>query len=137
VSDLNDWNRAIIEEFRANAGKVGGQFEGAPVLLLHTTGRRSGAERVNPLMYLEFEGRRFIFASAAGADHHPDWYLNLVAEPKITAEIGAELVELEARSLEEAERRRIYDEQASRYPGFREYEEKTSRVIPVVELLAR
>ncbi|HET9078607.1 MAG TPA: nitroreductase family deazaflavin-dependent oxidoreductase [Acidimicrobiales bacterium] len=135
MSDVNDWNARIIEEFRSNEGRVGGQFEGAPMLLLHTTGARSGQERVNPMMYLDLEGRRFVFASKAGADTHPDWYHNLVAHPQVSVEVGTETYPATAAPVEGDERARIYAEQARRYPGFGEYAEKTSRVIPVVELV--
>jgi deazaflavin-dependent oxidoreductase (nitroreductase family) len=134
MSDMNDWNQKIIEEFRANAGQVGGQFEGAPVLLLHTTGAKSGQERVNPMMYLELDGRMFVFASKAGAPTHPDWYHNLVANPQVTVEVGTETHSATATPLEGEERTRVYDEQARRFPGFREYQDNTERVIPVVEL---
>lgn len=132
---VNDWNQQIIEEFRANAGQVGGQFAGAPVLLLHTTGAKSGRERVNPMMYLELDGRLFVIASKAGADTHPDWYHNLVAHPDVTVEIGDRTISARAVPLEESERATTYAEQATRYPGFAEYQEKTDRVIPVVELI--
>ena len=134
MSEVNDWNAQIIAEFRANSGNVGGQFEGAPVLLLHTTGKRSGLERVNPMMYLDLDGHRYVFASKAGADTDPDWYRNLVAEPTVTVEAGTETYTATATTVTGAERDRIYDEQARRYPGFAEYAAKTSRVIPVVEL---
>jgi deazaflavin-dependent oxidoreductase (nitroreductase family) len=134
-STVRDWNAQIISEFRANEGRVGGAFEGAPMLLLHTTGARSGAERVNPMMYLDDGGRIYVFASKAGADSHPDWYHNLVAHPSVTVEIGSDTIEATARPLERTERDRIYSVQASRYPGFAEYQEKTTRVIPVVELV--
>ena len=137
MSEVNDWNQRIIEEFRANGGRVGGQFEGAPMLLLHTTGRRSGSERVNPMMYLDLDGHRYVFASKAGADTDPDWYRNLVADPSVTAEVGTEAYAATAVPLQGADRDRVYEEQARRYPGFAEYQEKTSRVIPVVELIAR
>jgi deazaflavin-dependent oxidoreductase (nitroreductase family) len=134
MADINDWNAQIIAEFRANQGKVGGQFEGAPMLLLHTTGAKTGQERVNPMMYLELDGRRFVFASKAGADTHPDWYRNLVANPKVTVEVGSEVYEATASPLPEDERSRVYAEQARRYESFAEYAAKTTRVIPVVEL---
>ncbi len=134
MADINDWNAQIIAEFRANQGKVGGQFEGAPMLLLHTTGAKTGQERINPMMYLELDGRRFVFASKAGADSHPDWYRNLVANPKVTVEVGPDVYEATASSLPEDERSRVYAEQARRYEGFAEYAAKTTRVIPVVEL---
>lgn len=134
MSDVNDWNARIIEEFRANEGRVGGPFEGAPVLLLHTTGARSGKERVNPMMYLDLDGRRYVFASKAGADRHPDWYHNLVAHPEVTVEAGAETYRAAAQPLEAEERDLVYAEQVRRYPQFGEYQQKTTRRIPVVEL---
>jgi deazaflavin-dependent oxidoreductase (nitroreductase family) len=133
----NDWNTGIIEEFRANEGRVGGNFEGAPMILLHTTGAKSGKEYVIPLMYLADDTdpkRVYVFASKAGAPTSPDWYHNLVANPTVTAEIGTETFTAEAETLERADRDRVYAEQASRYPGFAEYEQKTTRVIPVVAL---
>lgn len=135
MTDVNTWNEKIIEEFRANDGKVGGQFKGAPVLLLHTRGSKSGLERVNPMMYLEDGGHEYVFASKAGADTNPDWYLNLVANPEVTVELGSEIFTAAATPVTGAERDRIYSIQAERYPGFKEYEEKTTRVIPVVELV--
>jgi deazaflavin-dependent oxidoreductase (nitroreductase family) len=134
MTDAMDWNRKIIEEFRANDGRVGGQFQGAPLLLLHTSGAKTGAERVNPMMYLDVDGRRFVFASKAGADTNPDWYRNLIAHPEVTIEVGQDTYSARATPLSGDERDRIYAEQAGRYPGFAEYQEKTDRVIPVVEL---
>jgi deazaflavin-dependent oxidoreductase (nitroreductase family) len=131
---MSDWNARIIEEFRANGGEVAGAFAGAPLLLLHTTGARTGRERVNPMMYLDLDGRRFVFASKAGADTNPDWYRNLVADPSVTVEAGTETYRATAVPLTGEERDRIYAEQARRYHGFAEYAEKTARVIPVVEL---
>jgi deazaflavin-dependent oxidoreductase (nitroreductase family) len=135
VRAMNDWNATIIAEFRANGGHVGGNFEGAPMLLLHTTGAKSGVERVNPMMYLNENGRIYVFASKAGADNHPDWFHNLMANLRVSAEIGTEHFDATAQPLEETERARIYAIQAERYPGFAEYEAKTQRVIPVVELV--
>jgi len=135
MSDSNDWNTKIIEEFRANAGQVGGQFEGAPVLLLHTRGAKTGIERVHPMMYLDLDDHRYVFASKAGADTNPDWYRNLVAHSEVTVEAGTETYRAEAAVVAEPARTQIYQEQARRYPGFAEYQEKTSRVIPVVELV--
>jgi deazaflavin-dependent oxidoreductase (nitroreductase family) len=134
---VNDWNTTVIEEFRSNNGVVGGQFEGAPVLLLHTKGAKSGNERINPMMYLDYEGKRYIFASYAGAPTHPDWYHNLVAHPDVTVEAGTETYEATATPVSLEERDRIYPVQAERYPGFAEYELKTTRKIPVVELTAK
>jgi len=132
---MSDWNAKIIEEFRTNQGRVGGNFEGAPMLLLHTRGAKSGQERVNPMMYLEKDGRIYVFASKAGAPTNPDWYHNLVANPEVTAEVGTSTVEATARPLPEDERQVIFDAQADLYPGFRDYESKTTRKIPVVELV--
>jgi len=133
---MSDWNTAIIEEFRANGGKVGGQFEGAPLLLLTTTGAKSGQERVAPVMYLDDpdNDRLLVFASKAGAPTHPDWFHNLKANPTVTLEVGTEKFQATATELPEAERAPLYAKQAERYPGFKEYEEKTDRVIPVVAL---
>jgi deazaflavin-dependent oxidoreductase (nitroreductase family) len=134
---MSGFNAGIIAEFRQNGGRVGGQFEGAPLLLLHTIGARSGEERVNPMMYLDLDGRRFVFASKAGSDTHPDWYHNLVANPDVSVEEGDETYAATATPVTGEERDRIYSEQAARYPGFAEYADKTSRVIPVVELRRR
>ena len=135
MSDVQSWNERVIEEFRSHDGKVGGQFEGAPMLLLRTTGAKSGQERVNPMMYLDHDGHRYVFASKAGADTNPDWYHNLVAHPEVTVEVGSETYSAGAAPLQGAERDRVFAEQASRYPGFAEYQQKTTRVIPVVELV--
>jgi deazaflavin-dependent oxidoreductase (nitroreductase family) len=134
VSATHAWNATIIEEFRANDGKLGGQFEGAPMLLLTTTGAKTHEERVNPMMYLIDEGRLFVFASKAGADTNPDWFHNLVADPSVTVEMGSEKFKATASPLSGEERDRVYAVQAGRFPGFAEYQEKTSRIIPVVEL---
>ena len=135
MAGVSDWNRKVIEEFRANEGRVSGAFQGAPVLLLHTWGRKTGAERVNPMMYLAEDGRVFVFASKAGAPTNPDWYHNLVANPKVTVELGSQTLSATAVPVTGADRDRIYAEHARRYPGFAEYQAKTDRVIPVVELV--
>jgi deazaflavin-dependent oxidoreductase (nitroreductase family) len=134
MPEVSDWNQKIVEEFRAREGRVGGPFEGAPMLLLHTTGARTGAERVNPMMYLTEGDRVFVFASKAGMPTNPDWYHNLVAHPEVEVEMGTERFPAVARPVTGDERDRIYAEQAKRYPGFAEYQEKTTRAIPVVEL---
>lgn len=134
MSETTDWNSQIIEEFRANDGKVGGQFEGAPVLLLTTTGAKSGKRHTTPMMYLPGDGRLYVFASKAGAPTNPDWYHNLVANPTVSVEVGTDRYEATATPLAGADRDRIYEEQARLYPGFAEYQEKTTRTIPVVEL---
>jgi len=134
MSDPKDWNRKIIEEFRANAGKVGGPFAGAPLLLLHTIGARSGRERINPTMYRDLGGAVAVFASKAGAPTHPDWYHNLLANSEVTAEIGNETRRFRARTATGDERERIWAQQKHEYPGFADYETKTDREIPVVIL---
>jgi deazaflavin-dependent oxidoreductase (nitroreductase family) len=131
---MTDWNAQVIEEFRANDGRVGGNFEGAPLLLLHSTGARSGQERVTPMMYQAVGDNYAVFASKAGADTNPDWYHNLRAHPEVTIEVGTETVPVTARILDDAEREPVWEEQKRRYPGFADYETKTSRVIPVVLL---
>jgi deazaflavin-dependent oxidoreductase (nitroreductase family) len=131
---MSDFNAAIIDEFRANGGKVGGQFEGAPMVLLHTIGARSGEERVNPLVYQPAGDDLAIFASKGGGPTHPDWYHNLVAHPDVTVELGANTVPVRARLAEGAERERIWSRQKEIMPGFADYEATTSRVIPVVIL---
>jgi deazaflavin-dependent oxidoreductase (nitroreductase family) len=132
---MSDWNIRVIEEFRNNEGRVGGNFEGAPLLLLTTKGRKSGAARTSPMMYLADGDRLLVFASKGGAPTNPDWYRNLVDEPEVTVEVGTETYRAQAHPVEGAERDRLYAEQASRYPGFAEYQEKTDRVIPVVALV--
>ena len=134
---MSDFNTAVIEEFRANHGKVGGNFEGAPLLLLHSVGAKSGEVRVNPMMYLPDGDRFLVFASKAGAPTNPDWYHNLKANPEATIEVGDEVIEVRAEELPRAERDEKYAEQAARYPGFADYERKTDRVIPVVALTRR
>jgi deazaflavin-dependent oxidoreductase (nitroreductase family) len=135
MSEMKDWNTQVIEEFRTNSGKVGGNFEGAPILLLHTTGAKSGLERINPMMYQDLgDGRIAVFASKAGADTHPDWYHNLVANPATTAEIGTETRTFVARTAPTDERTPIWSKQKDDYPGFAGYETNTDREIPVVIL---
>ena len=131
---MSGWNARIIDEFRANDGEVGGQFEGAPLLLLHTTGARSGQDRIAPVMYQDLGGSVAVFASKAGAPTHPDWYRNLLANPDVTAEVGTETKAFRARVASGEERERIWSKQKHDYPGFAEYEAKTDREIPVVVL---
>ena len=134
----NEFNEAIIEEFRANGGKVGGPFDGAPMILLHHRGARTGTERVAPLVYQPVGDTFAVFGSKAGAPSHPHWYLNLLANPDVTAEVGTETIEVRARVAEGEERRRIWEEQKARMPGFAEYETKAEgREIPVVVLERR
>ena len=135
--DMNDWNAKIIAEFRENDGKVGGPFEGAPMVLVHHTGAKTGTERVTPLVYQpESDERIYIFASKAGAPDNPDWFHNLVANPDTTIEIGAETdVAVRARVLDAEEREPVWERQKAQAPTFAEYEEKAGdRVIPVIAL---
>jgi deazaflavin-dependent oxidoreductase (nitroreductase family) len=134
MPDVEDFNSKIIEEFRTNGGKVGGGFEGAPLLLLHTTGAKSGRERVNPMMYKALGDSYAVFASKGGAPVNPDWYHNLLANPRVRAEIGPQTVELTARVADGETRERIWSEWKTAYPNFADYERKTSRPIPVVIL---
>ena len=134
---MADPNQAIIDEFRANEGRVGGFFEGKTLLLLHHRGAKSGAERVNPLAYQpQPDGSLAIFASAGGAPKTPDWYYNLLANPAATVEVGTDSFPVRARVAEPEERNRIYAQQVQVWPNFGEYEEKTAgiREIPVVVL---
>jgi deazaflavin-dependent oxidoreductase (nitroreductase family) len=129
-----DWNKAIIEEFRANGGKVGGMFEGRTLLLLHTIGARSQQERINPVAYTKDGDRFVIIASKGGAPTNPDWYYNVVANPVVTVEVGTEQFQVRATIAEEPERTRLYKQMVTVMPGFAEYEQKTTRKIPVIIL---
>jgi|SRR5450432_3259505 deazaflavin-dependent oxidoreductase (nitroreductase family) len=129
-----NFNTKIIREFRENGGKVGGPFEGGPILLLTSTGAKSGQHRVNPMMYLLDGGRYVVFASKAGAPTNPDWYHNLVAHPDASVEVGTERFNVRATVISGAERDSLYARQAELYPGFAEYEAKTTRTIPVIAL---
>lgn len=131
---MSDFNARIIDEFRANAGKVGGPFEGAPVLLLHTTGARSGEDRVHPLVYRSEGDGMAVFGSKGGAPTHPAWFHNLVANPDATVEVGTRTVPVRARVTEGDERDRIWSAQKADMPGFADYERTTQRTIPVVVL---
>jgi deazaflavin-dependent oxidoreductase (nitroreductase family) len=132
---MSDWNSGIIEEFRANEGRVGGRFEGRPVLLLHHTGARSGTERVNPLAYQALQGGGWaVFASKGGAPSNPDWYHNLKANPRARIEVGTETHDVVARVAEGDERERIWSRQIEVMPAFGEYEQRSRRQIPVVIL---
>ena len=134
---MSDFNTPIIDEFRANGGKLGGNFEGAPMLLLHSTGAKSGKERVNPMMYQRVGDDYAVFASKAGAPTNPDWYHNLVANPDVTAEVGTETKELRARVAKGDERDKIWQAHKTQWTGFADYESKTDRQIPVVILEPR
>jgi len=131
---MADFNTQVINEFRENGGRVGGMFEGMPMLLLHHVGAKSGAARVTPLAYLEDDGRYAIFGSKGGAPENPAWYHNVLAHPDTTIEIGEQTIEVTAHEAHGEERDRIYAAQAARLPQFADYEKKTTRKIPVVVL---
>lgn len=135
--DMNEFNKQVIEEFRANAGKVGGNFEGAPMILVHHTGAKSGTERVTPLVYQADGDDWVIFASKAGAPDNPAWFHNLKANPETTIEVGAETIAVTAIEAEGAERDRLYEAQKTMMPQFAEYEAKTERTIPVLVMRRR
>ncbi|HEX3909964.1 MAG TPA: nitroreductase family deazaflavin-dependent oxidoreductase [Solirubrobacteraceae bacterium] len=134
MAEMSDFNRKVIEEFRANDGKVGGPFEGAPVLLLTSTGARSGEQRTTPVVYQPDGDRMVIFASKAGAPENPAWYHNLRANSTATVEVGSQKVEVEAVITDGEERERLFSKQKQLMPQFADYEQKTSRQIPVVAL---
>ena len=134
MNDFEAWNRQIIEEFHANEGKVGGQFEGAPLLLLITTGAKSGKQRINPLAYHTDGERLVVIATKNGAPTHPDWYHNLVAHPDVSVEVGTESFEARATVVEGAERDELYAKRVAVMPIFAEYQAMTTRTIPVVVL---
>jgi len=134
TNDRNDWNTKVIEEFRANGGKVGGQFAGADLLLLTTTGAKSGQPRLAPLAYLTIDGKMIIIGSKAGADTNPDWVHNLRANPRAHIEVGTDAYDVSSRELPRDERDALFDKVVAAAPGFGEYQSKTSRVIPLFEL---
>ena len=133
-SDRSNWNQPIIEEFRANAGKVGGYFEGTPMILIHHIGARSGTERVNPLAYLPDGDDMVIAASKGGAPTNPDWYHNLKAHPRIDVEVGTESFPVDATEVTGEERDALWHRLVEMRPGFGEYETKTTRVFPMFRL---
>ena len=130
----DNWNDTVIDEFRANDGKVGGQFAGANLLLLTTTGAKSGQPRLAPLAYFTIDGKLIIIGSKAGADTNPDWVHNLRADPRAHIEVGTDAYDVIARELPPEERNATYPKVVALSPGFGEYQEKTSRVIPLFEL---
>ena len=132
---MSDWNANVIEEFRANDGKVGGWFDDKLVLILHTTGARSGLERLTPLVYRREGDRVFIFASKGGRHSHPDWYHNLKANPTVSVEIGAGASSATAGEIVGNERDTIYARQAAAIENFAEYQAGTDRTIPVIQLI--
>ena len=129
-----DFNARIIDEFRANEGRVGGPFEGSTLLLLHHVGARSGQDRLNPLVYNRDGDRYVVFASKAGAPTNPDWYHNLKAHPDVTIEVGTDTIQVRAEEATGEERDRLFQAQTERSPQFAEYQSKTDRVIPVIVL---
>ncbi len=134
MSVVRDRNQGIIDEFRANGGKVGGHFAGRTLLLLHTVGAKSGQERINPVAYVKDGNRFVIIASKGGAPSNPDWYYNLLAHPLVTVEVGTEQFRARAAVTSEPKRTRLYDKMVEMMPSFAEYRQKTTRAIPVITL---
>ena len=134
MTDQNDYNRQLIEEFRANRGKSGGPFEGRPLLLLTTTGAKSGQRRTTPMMYVPDGDRLMVIASNVGAPTHPAWYHNLVAHPQVIVEVGAETFDATAIVTTGEERHRLWTRIVESYPFFTEHQAKTTRQIPVIVL---
>ena len=134
MAEPNDFNARIIEEFRANDGKVGAPFAGAPMVLLTTTGAKSGRKITTPLMYLPDGDRVVVFASKGGSPTHPAWYHNLIANPTVTLEVGSDKFEANATVVTGGEHESLYARQAKLYPAFADYQTKTSRIIPVIAL---
>lgn len=134
MSDYNDWNKRVINEFRENKGKVGGPFENMTLLLLHTIGAKSGKKRINPLATIKEGDEYVIIASKGGAPTNPDWYYNVLAHPEVGVEVGTNEFKARVEVLEEPERTRLYDKVAAEYPGFEDYRRKTERRIPVIKL---
>jgi deazaflavin-dependent oxidoreductase (nitroreductase family) len=133
-SELNDFNANVIDEFRANGGKVGGPFEGTDLLLLTTTGAKSGKQRLNPLAYFDIDGKLLIVGSFRGADVDPAWVHNIRANPSAHIEIGTDAYDVTVRELPRDERDAAWETITANSEGFAEYQEKTSRVIPLFEL---
>jgi deazaflavin-dependent oxidoreductase (nitroreductase family) len=135
LNNVNDWNTQVIKEFRENGGKVGGMFANMELVLLHTTGAKSAQPRINPLAFTRDDDRIVIIASKGGAPSNPDWYYNILAKPDVSLEFGNETFPAHATVYTEgAERDRLYAQMAAQYPNFAEYEQKTTRKIPVVVL---
>jgi deazaflavin-dependent oxidoreductase (nitroreductase family) len=134
MTTVNDWNKGIIDEFRANEGRVGGQFEGAPMILITHTGRKTGQKRTNPLVYHKEGDVMYVFGSKGGAPTHPEWYRNLLANPEATAEVGTEKFDVVASEVTGPERDRIFAANAALRPAFSDYEKRTTRKIPVIAL---
>ena len=134
TNERTNWNQKIIDEFRANGGKVGGRFEGKSLLLLHTTGAKTGKERVNPVAYVRDGISYVVIASKGGAPDNPDWYYNILAHPRLTVEVGTETFNVEAEVAEEPERTHLYNKMSDMMDSFNDYRRKTDRVIPVFKL---
>ncbi|GCF08959.1 nitroreductase/quinone reductase family protein [Dictyobacter arantiisoli] len=134
IQDLNEWDRQIIEKFRANGGNVGGQLAGAPLLLLTTTGAKSGQQRISPLVYLSQGGRIYVFAGNRGAPTNPGWYHNLVVHPDVTVELGTETFEARAIVVDSAEADRLGSIQVQKIPALAELQAKITRKVPAVLL---
>jgi deazaflavin-dependent oxidoreductase (nitroreductase family) len=134
MNNTTNWNQSIIDEFRANSGKVGGPFAGKTLLILHTVGAKSGQERINPTAYVAVGDRLVIIASKGGAPTNPDWYYNILANPLVTVEIGTEQFQAQAVVVKEPERTRLFNQMVEMMPGFADYQQKTKRVIPVITL---
>ncbi len=134
MNDYINRNQAIIDEFRAQAGKVGGHFAGRTLLILHTVGAKSGLERINPVAYVKDDDRFVIIASKGGAPNNPGWYHNLVANPLVTVEVGTEQFQARAAVASEPERARLYNKMVEMMPVFAEYPKRTTRIIPVITL---
>lgn len=134
MSEANERNQKVIAEFRANGGKVNGPFEGRTLLLLHTKGAKSKAERINPVAYVRDGERYVVIASKGGAPTNPDWYYNIVADPELTIEVGTEKFKVHATVSDEPERTRLYNKMVEMMPGFDDYRKKTTRKIPVIVL---
>lgn len=134
MSDINAWNERLIQGFRQDGGRVGGNFEGVPLLILHTTGARSGQDRANPLVYLPIDDHFVVFASGGGAPRHPDWYHNLLANPDGVIEVGTDILPVVARVAEGEERDHYWDLQQRVIPAFADQQARTSRRIPVIIL---
>jgi deazaflavin-dependent oxidoreductase (nitroreductase family) len=137
MTTRNDYNRQVVEEFRANGGKVGGMWEGTPLLLLTTTGARSGERRITPMGYLPDGDRLLVWASNGGAPTHPDWYHNLVAHPQVTVEVGTQTFDAIAVVTEERERERLWTKAVQCYPILAEHQAKTRRQFPLIALSRR
>jgi deazaflavin-dependent oxidoreductase (nitroreductase family) len=134
MNNSTNWNQPIIDEFRANSGKVGGRFEGKTLLILHTVGAKTGLERINPTAYVPDGDRLVIIASKGGAPTNPHWYYNILAHPQVTMEVGTEKFQAQAEIAQEPERTRLFNLMVGMMPGFADYQQKTTRVIPVIIL---